>query len=147
MAERPVITDANRFQAAIEELTDGVSRLVRQHFELARTEVRQEASRLGTNLAIIGVFGAVALVGYGLLNLAVVFLFGAFWSLTAMAWATLALAVINLGGAGIAIAVSARRISDTDVGLSDTTEELQKDREWIKEIRDNSSGELPTETG
>lgn len=146
MAERPVITDAGRFQAAIDDLTDGVSRLVRQHFELARTEVRQEARQLATNLLVIAVFGAVALVGYGLLNLAVVFLFGAVWDFTAMAWATLALAVVNIGGAGIAIALGARRLSDTEVGLPDTTEELQKDREWIKEIRDNSSGELPTET-
>ncbi len=146
MAQRPIIERQSGFQAAIDGITDGLSRLVRNHFELARTEVRREASAVGQHLGALAVFASIALVGYGLLNLAIILFAAWLGDIAIMAIVALVLAILNLGVAGFAIARIVARLKDSDVGLAQTTEELQKDKQWLKEIRDNSSPELPAKT-
>lgn len=151
MAERPVTTSPSRFQAAIDELTDGLSQLVRQHFELARSEVRREAQNIAdisSDIAVYALLGAIGAVGYLILNVAVILV--ALWlgNVAAMAITALVLAVLQLGIGGFGIAMAVRRFQDSDIEpLRETTEELQKDKQWIKEIRDNSSAKrLPEQT-
>ena len=151
MAERPVTTSPSRFQAAIDELTDGLSQLVRQHFELARSEVRREAQNIAdisSDIAIYALLGAIGAVGYLLLNVAIILV--ALWlgSVAAMAITALVLAVLQLSIGGIGVAMAVRRFKESDIEpLRETTEELQKDKQWIKEIRDNSSPKrLPEQT-
>ncbi len=148
MAERPIPREPTGFQTAIEELTDGLSQLVRQHFELARTEVRREASEFAGYLQGLVVFGTVALMGYGVLNLAIIVV--AFWigGVAAMAITAVVLALLQLGVGAIGALRIVRNIQNEEVGLPETTEELQKDKQWLKEIRDNNSSvkRLPEQT-
>ncbi len=151
MAERPVTTSPSRVQAALADWTDGLSQLGRQHFELARSEVRREAQNIAdisSDIAVYALLGAIGAVGYLILNVAVILV--ALWlgNVAAMAITALVLAVLQLGIGGFGIAMAVRRFQDSDIEpLRETTEELQKDKQWIKEIRDNSSAKrLPEQT-
>lgn len=146
MAEQPRTRAPARFETIVDELTDGLSRLVRQHFELARTEVRREATELGVHLRALAVFATIAIVGYILLNFSIIAV--ALWlgDIAAMAITSLVLAFVHLGVGTFASLRVVRKLGDSDVGLSETTEELQRDKQWIKEIRDNSPEKLPRQT-
>lgn len=147
MAERPVSRPQTGFQTAVEDLTDGLSRLVRQHFALARVEMREEIDDLKKQIGAILVFAVVALLGYLLLNLAIILLFGVWLdSLAAMATTALILAILHLGVGVTALVLLGSRLRENEVGLSQTTEELQRNKQWLKEIRNNSSRALPTES-
>lgn len=146
MAERPIIHRETGFQNAIEGLTDGLSRLVRKHFELARTEVRREASEISQQVALLALFASISLVGYILLNLAIVFFAAWLGDVAIMAIVALALAILNLGGGAFGAVRILRILRRSDVGLNQTTDELQRDKQWIKEIRDNSSDDIPATT-
>jgi uncharacterized membrane protein YqjE len=147
MAQRPVVQRQNGFQTAIEDLTDGLSKLVRQHFELARTEVRQEVQGLRRKIGAAVAFGTLILFGYLLLNLAAVLAIGAFFdSLAAMALTALILGVVHFLVAGVGLWTIKNRLEEQEVGLPQTTDELEKDKQWLKEIRNNSPRALPAET-
>ncbi len=150
MAERPITrtrTERNGFQAAIDELTDGLSRLVRQHFELARTEVREEARQYSRYAAILTAATATLFMGYVMVHLAIILV--ALWigGMAAMAITAIVLAILNITGGLFAARYAWQGIQNTDVRLTQTTEELQRNKQWLKEIRDNSSPRrLPAET-
>lgn len=148
MAEHPTTQQQQTgFQTAIEDLTDGLSRLVRQHFELARVEIRREAKDVGTNVGALLAFAALGLVGYLLLNVAIILVFGAFvGGMVAMAITAIVLALLHLVVAGVAILRILSHLRDADLGLHDTTEELQRNKQWIKEIRSNSRPELTAQS-
>lgn len=146
MANSPIHQREAGFQAAIDGITEGFSTLVRKHFELARTEVRQEASHIGQHLGALAVFATIALVGYGLLNLAIVLLVGWLAGAGPMAFTCLFLAILNLGIAAVAIGRILKDLRNHDVGLSQTTEELQRNKKWLKGIRSNSPEKLPAKT-
>ncbi|MFU8802816.1 MAG: phage holin family protein, partial [Bradymonadaceae bacterium] len=134
---------SSNLQTAFQGLTDGLSNLFRQHLELVRFEVKEEATEVGKNVAALGLFVFIALVGYGLLNLAAIFFAGWFGGLVAMAIAALALALINLGGAAYAIRKIMHRFEDNSVNLSRTEEEMQRNKQWIKQIRNNEADSPP----
>lgn len=138
MAEQIPPRTNGGIQAALENLTDGLSRLVRQHLELAKIEARHEAKVVGQNVAVLAIFSAIALLGYGLLNLAIILT--ALWlgSVAAMAITSIIVAVLNLGGAGFALSKAASRLRENDL-LPKTAEEMKRNKKWIQEIRENSS--------
>ncbi len=147
MAQRPVVQRTNGFQTAIEDLTDGLSKLVRQHFELARTEVREEVQGLRNKIGAAIAFGTLILFGYLLLIFALVFAMGAlFQSLAAMALTALILGLVHIIVAAVGIWTIKKRLEEQEVGLPQTTDELEKDKQWLKEIRNNSPRALPAET-
>ena len=150
MAERPITgprTTRNGFQGAIEELTDGLSGLVRQHFELARTEVKEEAKEYSRYGAVLGLAAALLFMGYAMGNVAVILV--ALWlgGVGAMAITSIVLTVLNMAAGALGGWYGWRHLREADVELSQTTEELQRDKKWLKEIRDTSSPRrLPAET-
>lgn len=145
MAQQITPRQSSGIQAALENLTDGLSRLVRQHLELAKIEAKMEAKIVGRNAAVLVVCGALLLLGYGLLNLAIILT--ALWlgSIAAMAITSIILAVLNLGVASFALYRAISNLQDNDL-LPKTAEELQRNKKWIKEIRETSSSpQLTTE--
>lgn len=146
MAHQITPRQQNGFQTAIEDLTDGLSRLVRQHFELARIEVRSEAKEVSRDVAIIVAAAAIALIGYIFLNLAIILT--ALWlgSVAAMAITSIIIAALHIIAAVLGVTIAIRRLKKTDMGLPQTTEELQRNKTWIKEIRENSSPSLSRES-
>jgi uncharacterized membrane protein YqjE len=134
------------FQAAIEDLTDGLSTLVSRHFDLVRVEARREASEVGKNAAIIGVMLAIGMIGYGIFLLGVVLLVGWLAGTGPMAWTALGLGLFHLLLAAVATRGALLRLREGDSPLPETKEELHRSREWLKEIREQSSPGLPAET-
>ncbi|MBA2662533.1 MAG: phage holin family protein [Bradymonadaceae bacterium] len=148
MAEIRVSEQRNSgINVAFQGLTDGLTSLIRNHLDLVRYEVKEEATTVGKNVAALALFGFIALVGFGLLNLTAILFAGWFGGIVAMAITALVLTLINLGGSLYAIRHILKRFEDDKPGLSQTSEEIQRDKQWIKQIRDNNSHvRLPAET-
>ncbi len=134
------------FQDALEDLTDGVSQLIRNHADLARTEIRHELGELRTDAIALTLSAAVALIGYAIFNIAVITL--ALWlgSIGAMAIAAVVMTVLNFLLAGLGFGFAYRRLQRREGRLDETQQELKRDKEWIKEIRNNSPERLPVES-
>jgi hypothetical protein len=122
--------------AAFKDLTDGLSVLVRQHLELVRLEVKEDAQILGGHIAIFALFGAIVLMGYGLLNLSAILFAGWGFGLHGMAVTSLVLAIVNLGIGARALRGAFQRIKADGVALDRTAQELEKDIEWVRQIRE-----------
>lgn len=141
--ETPRASALGPINQAFQGLTDGLYSLFRNHIDLVRYEVKEEATHVGKNVAALGVFAFIALVGYGLLNIAAILFAGWFGGIVAMAIVALVLALINIGGAGFAIRHIIKRFQEDPVGLPRTSEEIQKDKTWISQIRSNNSSQVP----
>ena len=83
--------------SAIQRLTDGVTNLVRNQVELVRIEFRREATEAGQRSGALLLFAGLALLGYGLVNLSVIFLAGWLLGFAGMTLASLLLGVVHLG--------------------------------------------------
>ncbi|WP_158542288.1 phage holin family protein [Lujinxingia litoralis] len=133
------------FNAAIHGLSEGFSNLVRQHVELARHEAKEELKQVATQVIGLVVFGALALVGYLLLLAAIVLL--ALWlgGSGPMFITCAVLAGLHLAVAGVAIARLSSQLNDSGVRLPQISEELERNKQWIKQLRKSSSPQLPAE--
>lgn len=128
---------------AFQNLTDGVYDLIRQHFELARREIRQEATDTGKRFAILGACAVIALVGYVLLNFAAVLFAGWFGGFAAMAITALVLAAAHLIAAAIATRQVVLRLRHGTLRLDNVNDEIHRDRQWLKQLRITNSTTPP----
>ncbi|TXD35354.1 phage holin family protein [Lujinxingia vulgaris] len=142
---QPDSPSAAGFNAAIQGLSEGFSNLVRQHVELARHEAKDELKQVATQVIGLVVFGAIALVGYLLLLAAIVLL--ALWlgGVGPMFIACAILAGLHLAVSGVAIARLSSQLSESGVSLPQISEELERNKQWIKQLRKSSSPQLPAE--
>ena len=123
--------------SAFQNVTDGVIDLAKTHMELAKAEVRQDARAYGEQVIVM--LGGVGLIllGIGIFNVALICLAGVFGGLAAMAGTAGALGAIEILF-GFSYANRAyQRIKERDA-LPGTRDEIQRSREWVKQITDNS---------
>lgn len=122
----------------LKELTHETSTLLKQEVDLAKTEMSEKASRVGTNLGSVAVGGSVALLGAIALLLAVIYGLGAilnnFLSPETASW----LAPLIVGGILAAVGYSMiKKALDTlkreSLTPQKTTQSLQENKEWLKE--------------
>jgi putative superfamily III holin-X len=122
----------------LKELTHESSTLLRQEVDLAKTEMSEKASRVGTNLGSVAVGGAVALLGAIGLLLAVIYGLGAilnnFLSPETASW----LAPLIVGGVLAAVGYSMMKkaldvLKRESLTPKKTTQSLQENKEWLKE--------------
>lgn len=121
----------------LRELRDESSHLLHQEVELAKAEMSEKASRVGTNLGAVAVGGAVAFAGALALLAAVVTgltsLLSKFISPGVAVWVApllvgIVLAVIGYGMITKAVeALKRERIAPTK-----TTQSLKENTEWLK---------------
>ncbi len=137
---------SSNIQQALQGLSDGVTSLVKNHIELIRYEVKEEATQAGKNAAALALFGLITFVGYGLLNITAILFAGWFGGIVAMAITALILTLINLAGGLFAILKILKRFEHNASGLKSVGAELKKDKQWINQIRNNSSPQLPAQT-
>jgi hypothetical protein len=113
----------------IGEISDDLSRLFRQEVELARAELKQEASKAGK---AAGMLGGAGLAGYMvalLLTLALVF---ALSNVMDPGWAALIVAVI-WGVIGAVLYANGRRQLRTVSPIpKQTAETLKEDAKWLR---------------
>lgn len=111
---------------AVGRLLDAVQLLVREHLELARAEMKQDARALGRNLALAAL-GVPALLAGWILAMAAVAL-----ALPLPRWAAFALvAAGNLGLGAALTAAGVRRAGREDRLLGGTFKELRRDRQMV----------------
>lgn len=122
----------------LKELTHESSTLLKQEVDLAKTEMSEKASRVGTNLGEVAVGGAVALLGAIALVLAAVYGLGAilnnFLSPETASW----LAPLIVGGVLAAVGYSMIKkaletLKRESLTPQKTTQSLQENKEWLKQ--------------
>lgn len=122
----------------LKELTGETTTLLRQEVDLAKTEMSEKVSRAGTNLASVGVGGAVALLGamalVAALILGLVSLFDNFMSPEVAVWVAPLLVGAVLAGIGYSMIKKAMEtLRQESITPKKTTQSLQENKEWLKE--------------
>ena len=122
----------------LKELTHESSTLLKQEVNLAKTEMSEKASRVGTNLGAVAVGGAVALLGAIALLLAAVYgltsILNNFMNQEVAVW----LAPLIVGGILAAVGYSMIKkaldvLKRESLTPQKTTQSLQENKEWLKE--------------
>jgi xanthine/uracil permease len=132
-----VVRDERSIGQILKDLTHELQTLFRQEVELAKTEMGEKASRVGTNVGAVAAGGAVAFAGALALLAALVrgftILLEHFMSPNVAEWLSplllgVVLAAIGLGMMKKAIAA----LKHETVTPEKTTQSLQENKEWLK---------------
>lgn len=122
----------------LRELTHETSLLLRQEVDLAKTEMSEKASRVGTNLGSVAVGGAVAFLGAIALLMAVIYALGAilnnFVSPDTASWLAPLIVGAILAAAGYSLMKKAlATLKQESLAPKKTTQSLQENKAWLKE--------------
>ena len=114
----------------VSDLTSDVGDMVQAHVELAKTEMREEASKAGKAAGLLAVAGVTGLLALILLSMA------AAWALAdAFESVWLGFLVVGLVWAVVAAALGMtgrKRLSDVR-GPRETQETLSEDKQWLRQ--------------
>lgn len=121
----------------LKELTSETSTLLRQEVDLAKTEMTEKASRLGTNLGALAVGGSVLFLGALALLAAVVYgltsLLDQFMSLGVAVWLAPLIVGLVLAAIGYSLVQKAlETLKRESIAPKKTTESLQENKAWLK---------------
>ena len=136
--ERTTVKDDRSIGQLLKELTQESSTLLKQEVNLAKTEMSEKASRVGTNLGHVAVGGAVAFLGAIALLLFAVYgltsLLDQFLPLGVAVWLAPLIIGAILAGVGYSmIKKSLETLKRESVAPEKTTQSLQENKEWLKE--------------
>lgn len=121
----------------LKELRDETTTLLRQEVDLAKTEMSEKASRLGTNLGSLAVGGGVAFLGALALLAAVVYgltsLLNQFMSVGVAIWLAPLIVGLALATVGYSLVQKAlATLRQESLTPRKTTQTLQENKEWLK---------------
>jgi hypothetical protein len=121
----------------LKDLTAETTTLLKQEVDLAKTEMGEKASRVGTNVGSVALGGAVLFAGALALLFAAVNalteILAHVVSLTVAAWLSPLLLGIVLGAIGYSMVKKAlASLKQESVTPRKTTESLQENKEWLK---------------
>ena len=120
----------------LRDLRDETSQLLRQEVDLAKTEISEKMSRMGTNLGSVATGGAVlfagALVLVAALTLGLIALFSQFMDRDVAMW----LAPLLVGGVlafiGYGMVTKAlQALKQEGIAPKRTTQSLKENKEWL----------------
>lgn len=127
----------------LREVTDRISTLVRDHFELARAELQTSVKKAGRDIAFTTVGAVLLAVGYALL------MFAAAYGLAALMGEPLGfliVAAVHLVIGAVLVAVFAKRLTNKDKpGMPATTDELSNDKRFLSRVNTILREERPEE--
>jgi nitrate/nitrite transporter NarK len=124
--DRPAETSIGQL---ISDISDDLSRLFRQEVELAKAEVRQEATKAGKAAGMLGGAGFAGYMVALLLTFAVVFGLG---NVMDLGWAALIVAIVWAVVGGVLYASGRRRLRTVSPVPRQTVETLKEDAQWLK---------------
>jgi uncharacterized membrane protein YqjE len=129
--------DIEGLPAMLGRLGDNVMTLVDAKIGLAKVELKEEAAAYGSKIALIAVGGALAAIGFALLNVAVAFFMARlfFYSFTppiSYALGFVVTGVLYLVIGGILVVVMKNRLAALNPAPERTIEEFRKDKQWLK---------------
>lgn len=132
---RPDAEKAASTGQLVSQLSDEVSRLVRDELQLAKLEVSGKAKRAGVGAGMFGVAGILALYGLGVLITTAILAL----ALAVDAWlAALIVGVVLLAGAGAAALLGKNRVQDAGPPVPTTTvDNLKADVDAVRHARDH----------
>ena len=119
-------------------LGDDVMQLINSQLALFKVEIREEASAYARNATFIAVGGAVAAIGFALLNVAIAFgvstLFARadFSQPASYALGFVVTGVFYLLVGGIVVLAMKNRLAKQQLVPPMTAQELRKDKQWLK---------------
>lgn len=129
MPRTDVARDRESLGDLVSELTGDLSKLMRQELELAKAEIRQEASKAGKATGMLAAAGFAGYLTTVLLSLALVFALGAVMPL---GWAALIVAAI-WGITGAVLYTTGRtRLRAVNPKPERTVDTLKENAEWAK---------------
>jgi uncharacterized membrane protein YqjE len=115
------------------EIANDLSRLVRQEIDLAKTEAKEEVTKLGKGA---GMFGAAGIAGHLLLLFLSVALMLVLGRAMPLDLAALIVAVIWAIAAAVLASMGRRQIKSFQPKLEQTTQTLKEDVQWAKTLKD-----------
>jgi uncharacterized membrane protein YqjE len=119
-------------------LGDDVMQLINSQLALFKVEIKEEASAYARNATFIAVGGAVAAIGFALLNVAIAFgvstLFARadFSQPASYALGFVVTGVFYLLVGGIVVLAMKNRLAKQQLVPPMTAQELRKDKQWLK---------------
>ena len=121
----------------LKELRDETTTLLRQEVDLAKTEISEKASRVGTNLGSLAMGGGVAFLGALALLAAVVYgltsLLNQFMSVGVAIWLAPLIVGLVLAAIGYSLVKKAlATLKQESLTPTRTTQTLQENKEWLK---------------
>ncbi|MCA1555284.1 MAG: phage holin family protein [Acidobacteria bacterium] len=130
-------SDIEGLPAMVGRLGDQVMTLVDAKLGLVKVELKEEAAAYGSGVAMIAVGGALAAIGFTLLNVAVAFFMARlfFYSFTppiSYALGFVVTGVLYLIIGGILVVVMKNRLAALNPAPERTIEEFGKDKQWLK---------------
>jgi uncharacterized membrane protein YqjE len=117
------------FGELVGELSNDLSRLVRQEIELAKVETKEDLSKAGQSAGMFGGAGVAAWLMLLFVSLALMF---ALANAMDIGWAALVVAVIWAVVAGTLAALGRSRLRQATPPLQQTVETLKEDAQWAK---------------
>jgi hypothetical protein len=127
--ERSAVEEPGSFGEIIGDISDGLSQLFRQEVELAKSELRAEASKAGK---AAGMFGGAALAAWLtaiMLSFALAFGLG---NVMDLGWAALIVAVLWAVIAAVLFVVARGKAKHVSPMPRQTVETLKEDARWLK---------------
>jgi hypothetical protein len=130
------LRDERSLGQILKDLRDETSMLVRQEVDLAKTEVSEKVSMLGTNMASVAAGGAVALAGALALVAAVSILLYVLLSKVMSPNVAMWLAPLIVGGilAGFGYSLVKKALAtlkQEGIAPTKTTQSLKENKEWL----------------
>lgn len=125
----PPIGEEPSLGELVGELTEDLSRLMRQELELAKAEIRQEAGKAGKAAGMLSVAGFAGYMTVVLLSLALVFALASFMGL---GWAALVVAALWAITGAILFSAGRARLRKVSPKPERTIETLKEDAEWVR---------------
>lgn len=121
----------------VEPLIDGLVQHAGKHLALLKYEVVSSAEEVRRDLFIAAVSGGAVAIGYVLFNATVALAFGALWGgLLGVAAGLGVLSLLHLALGGLFVARSVRRLKQSQIDLSLTRAEIEREARWLKEIKE-----------
>lgn len=115
---------------ALQDLSDSLTRLVQQQISLLRLEISREATEAGSRSAQLLLFAGIGLLGYFLINIAIICSAGYLAGFGAMSLTALALGALHLGVAVVQIRRQIDGFEKQQERLESKAEELAGQETW-----------------
>jgi hypothetical protein len=133
----PAVQEDRSIGQLLKELRDETTTLLRQEVDLAKTEMGEKASRVGSNLGSLALGGGVAFLGALALLAAVVYgltsLLDQFMSVGVAIWLAPLIVGIVLAAVGYSLLNKAlATLRQESLTPRRTTQTLQENKEWLK---------------
>jgi len=120
-------------QASVGELigniSNDLSQLFRQEIELAKAEVKQEATKAGKAAGMLGAAGFAGYLTVILLSFALVFALG---NVMDLGWAALIVAIIWAIAGAVLYANGRKKLKTVDPVPHRTVDTMKEDAKWLK---------------